>query len=255
MDRIAQVFKQGSAYLGYLTAGHQGLETSLRAACALIAGGVNMLEIGVPFSDPTADGPVIQLAMQDALQRGTTLQHCLTLATELRQLYPHLPLILFSYYNPILKALPKTFLSHAKQAGFDATLIVDLPIEEALPLITLNKQAGLATIFVVTPDTTNTRFAIINQYAQGFIYYACRRGTTGVKNDLPEDFQTRISELKLTSRLPVVAGFGIASQIVAQQVLTYAEGFVVGSKFVTAIEQKLTAAELTNLARSLLPNY
>ncbi len=253
MNRFEKLFAQQKAFVGYLTTGHKGLEDSLQAAQALIAGGVNLLEIGVPFSDPTADGPVIEAAMEEALANGTRLADAIELGRQLRQQYPDLPLVLFSYFNPLFKALDQDILRNLNRAGFDGLLIVDLNIDEANDFIAQCQTKHLASIFVVTPDTDKERFAAINDKASGFIYYACRKGTTGIKKDLPEDFELRINQLKSQTNLPIVAGFGIADREAATKVLKHANGFVVGSKFVDAISRGISFDGLRELAASLRP--
>lgn len=251
MSRLQQVFDNNKAYIGYLTIGHQGLSRSMEAASALVDGGVNVLELGVPFSDPVADGPVIQKAMHDALQRGTRLQDVIQLASQLSQRYPELPLILFSYYNVLLQQ--PSALADAHRAGIDGVLVVDLPYEEGGTLLTECQQHSLAPIFVVTPDTNDQRLQAINQRADGFIYYACRKGTTGIKQGLPDDFAERVSQVRSDCQLPVAAGFGIASRESARQVTQHADGFVIGSRFVKAIDEGQDYQALKQLAQSLQP--
>lgn len=252
MNRLQQVFGHNKAYIGYLTVGHQGLSRCMEAASALVEGGVNVLELGVPFSDPVADGPVIQKAMHDALQRGTRLQDVIQLASQLRQRYPKLPIILFNYYNVLLQQ--PDVLVDAQKAGVDGVLVVDLPYEEGENLLNQCHESCLAPIFVVTPDTDSLRLQAIDQRARGFIYYACRKGTTGIKKGLPDDFAQRVSQIQNDCQLPVAAGFGIASRESASQVVQYADGFVVGSRFVKAIDEGLDYSALAQLAQSLQPS-
>jgi tryptophan synthase alpha chain len=253
MSRIQDTFNKGPTYVGYLTTGHKGLDVSFSTACALVEGGVNVLEIGVPFSDPIGEGPVIQQAMQDALDRGTKLDDVLELAKKVRAKYPDLPLVLFGYLNPIFQAAQHGFLEQAKAAGFDATLTVDLSIEEADDFVEQCQQVGLETVFLVTPTTDPERIALIESKTTGFIYYVSRTGTTGMKKGLPDDFNAKIKQLKSSSNLPVVVGFGISNKETAAQVLENADGFVVGSKFVKAVEDEASPEEITKIAASLLP--
>lgn len=251
-QRINNTFSQGQTFIGYLTAGDGGMQRTLAAALALIDGGVNLLEIGVPFSDPIADGPVIQRAATRALTHGTTLQDILSLCKQIRQ-HSDIPLILFSYFNPILKSLKSTFLSDAKAAGIDGILIVDCPIEESKEFHQQCVTAQLAPIYVITPTTPIARIKQINQFGQGFLYYACRKGTTGIRSNLPEDFVEKIHMIKANTQLPVVVGFGISERTTAKQVLQHADGVVVGSLFVKAVEDGMTPNELTSLARNINP--
>ena len=196
ISRIQKLFTNDKAFIAYLTAGDGGIQHTLDAALALIEGGVNMIEIGMPFSDPIADGPIIQRAAARSLAAGTTLQDVLWLTKQIRQ-RSDIPLILFSYFNPILYALESSFLSDAKNAGIDGLLLVDCPLEESQLVREQCMQHDIDLIYVITPATTLTRIQNINQYAQGFLYYACRKGTTGVRNALPDDFKQKIQSIYL----------------------------------------------------------
>lgn len=226
MSRISKAFANKDAFVGYLTAGDAGKKEFL----ALLNMGVNVLEIGIPFSDPVADGPVIQKAMERALHAGTTPQKVLHLVRELRK-ETEAPLILFTYLNPIQRDL-KGFLSQAKQAGADGILIVDLPVEEAAEYRQICTAVGLEPIFVIAPSTPPERIALIHQAAKGFLYYACRKGTTGARAGLPIDLAEKIAQIRAKSDLPIAVGFGISNRETAQAILKLADGFVVGSHFV-----------------------
>jgi tryptophan synthase alpha chain len=241
---IADAFKKGPAFIAYLTAGDGGIEYSEKAALALIAGGVDLLEIGIPFSDPVADGPTIQRAMTRSLQAGTTPQHVLELVQRVRR-ETNIPIVLFSYYNPMLRA-GEDFLQKAKECGASGILIVDLPLEEA--------QTGpLEQVFIVTPSTSEARLKSIAEKSQGFIYYACQKGTTGARKGLPEDFSKNVQRIKKNTQLPVAVGFGIADRSSAAEALQHADGFIVGSHFVEAIGKQVSPSELTRLAQQIDP--
>lgn len=249
-NRVANLFKNEKANIAYLTAGDGGIEKTLAAAIALIKGGVNMLEIGVPFSDPIADGPVIQRASHRAITYNTNLNDILALTIEIRKI-SDIPLILFSYCNPILNILHTSFLNDIKKAGIDGILLVDCPIEEAQLFHQQFIENQLLPIYVITPNTTIERIREIEQYAQGFLYYACRFGTTGTRNNLPTSFNDKIKLIKSISKLPIVVGFGISNYHMAQQVLHYADGVVVGSAFIKKLEDGATYPELTTFAKSI----
>ena len=199
-------------------------------AFSLIEIGVNLLEIGIPFSDPLADGPVIQKAMQRALEAGTTLQQVLTLTAEIRK-ETEVPIVLFTYYNPIQRNL-KEFLSQAKQAGADGILVVDLPLEESADYQHFCRAFELDPIFVIAPSTLPERIRAICNAGSGFIYYACQKGTTGARKNLPEDLADKIAQIRTHTEMPIAVGFGISSKETADAVLKIADGFVVGSHFV-----------------------
>lgn len=238
------------AYISYLTAGDGGIERTLNAALALIEGGSNLLEIGVPFSDPIADGPIIQRAAERALASGTTLQDILWLCKEIRCV-SDVPIILFSYLNPILAALPSNFLRQAKLAGIDGLLLVDCPLEESNFFQKQCTENQLDMIYIISASTPYQRIIEINQHAQGFLYYACRKGTTGPRHELPSDFQTKIREIKRIVNYPVVVGFGISQREMAHQVLEHADGVVVGSLFVKMLEEGASPAQLSKIAREI----
>lgn len=249
-SRIKQLFAKQQAYIAYLTAGDGGIKHTLAAALALIEGGVNLLEIGVPFSDPIADGPVIQQAAARALSVGTTLTEVLWLIRAIRK-HSDIPIILFSYLNPILAALPSQFLNAAKQAGVDGLLLVDCPLEESASMQQACEQQTLDLIYVITPATSVARLQFIERQAQGFLYYACRKGTTGVREGLPDDFEQKMKLIKSTVQLPVVVGFGISNHRMATAVLQHADGVVIGSLFVKALAEGMPPAHLTTLARTI----
>ena len=249
MSVIGKIFETKKPFVGYITVGDGGLERSLEAALALVEGGVDILEIGLPFSDPIADGPVIQEAMERALKRGTTFETLINFVKRFRQISA-VPLVLFSYYNPILKGGKKA-LEEAKQAGVDGVLIVDLPIEEGEAFQKEAKEVGLDTIFLISPSTPEERIAKIAAVSSGFLYYVCRKGTTGVQRGLPEDLEEKVKLIKSHSSLPLVVGFGISNQEMAQKVAQMADGYVVGSALVDAIGKGKSAQLLTQFTRGL----
>ncbi len=229
MSRISQAFIKKEAFIGYLTAGDALKEHFL----SLVKMGVNILEIGIPFSDPVADGPVIQKAMQRALAAQTTPEKVLQLVSEIRK-ESDVAIVLFTYFNPIQRDL-KGFLSRAKSAGADGILVVDLPLEESIEYRSLCKQFGLSPIFVVAPSTPPERIRAISESAEGFIYYACRKGTTGARSSLPDDLEEKLKQIRAHTELPIAVGFGISNRETADAVLKVADGFVVGSYFVENI--------------------
>jgi tryptophan synthase alpha chain len=251
-SRITQLFAREKARVAYLTVGANGIKGTLNAALALIEGGVNMLELGVPFSDPIADGAVIQRAATRSLAQGTKIQDVLWLVKAIRK-RSNIPLILFSYLNPILSALASDFLSSAKQAGIDGLLVVDCPLEESQLVREECSRNALDLIYVLTSSTSLARIHEINRYTQGFLYYACRKGITGIRNSLPDDFQNKMEIIKSVIDLPVIVGFGISNQEMVKQVLKYADGAVVGSFFVKLLEEGVHPSTLTHYAQNIFP--
>lgn len=252
-SRIKPLFERDKARIAYLTVGDGGTERTLAAALALIKGGVNMLELGVPFSDPIADGPIIQRAAARALSHGTTLQDALWLTQAIRQ-QSDIPLILFSYLNPILSAMISAdFIKKAKQAGIDGLLLVDCPLEESQIIKNTCHQCDIDFIYIIASNTPSKRIHNMKDHARGFLYYACQRGTTGIRHALPDDFKEKIQTIKSLIHLPVVVGFGISNQEMAQQVLEEADGVVVGSYFVRLLEEGVSPSALTAYARNIYP--
>lgn len=244
MNRIAKAF-QNKAKVAYLTAGDT--ENSLDYFRALISGGVNVLEIGIPFSDPVADGPVIQLAMKRAIENGANLEKVLNIVSEIRK-NSEVAIILFTYLNPIVNNL-EHFILKAKNAGVDGVLVVDMPYEESSEFRFLCAKHSLSAIAVTAPSTPLERIKLLTSNSSGFLYYACRSGTTGVKNELPNDLASRINEIKEYSNLPIAVGFGVSNNDMVKKILHIADGAVVGSYFVKAIAENKSPAELKEMAR------
>lgn len=251
MSRIAETFAKKNPFIAYLTAGDGGLDYSLQCFLALIEGGADLLEIGIPFSDPVADGPVIQKAMQRALQAKVTVKDVLAIVKRIRA-KSNVPIVLFGYYNPILSA-GENFLKDVKEAGADGLLIVDLAFEEPHAMREKCRQQGLDLIYLIAPSTNVERIRMIEQKGSGFLYCVARKGTTGMRNALPEGFHERLHEIKANTHLPIACGFGVSSSKMAQEMLNSADGFVVGSYFVKAIEDGVEPEELVKLARAIDP--
>jgi len=255
MTRIEKIFKKKQPFIAYITGGDGGIEYTLECALALIEGGVDILEIGFPFSDPVADGPVIQKAHERALAEGTNSNTIIEIAKRLRAVSA-IPLVLFSYYNPLLQK-GVDFLHELKSAGFDAVLIVDLavPLNSVYPepFFDALEKAQLIPILLATPSTDLARLMQISKIAKGFLYYVSQKGTTGERSQLADEFSTQMVRLKANVRIPVVAGFGIADKTSALSALEYADGFVVGSALVRKMEEKILPKNLTVFARSLDP--
>lgn len=244
MSRITKAFAD-IARVAYLTAGDGG-ELSAEYFLALAKAGVNVLEVGIPFSDPVADGPVIQLAMERALKANTDITQVLKIIKKIRA-STDAAIIIFTYFNPIMLHLEK-FLTDIKAAGADGILVVDVPLEESDELIGLCNKIDIAPIMVAAPSTSLSRVKLLSKRGSGFLYYACRKGTTGVKDNLPDDVITQIKHVKNASSLPVAVGFGVSNNIMVNQLLQVADGCVIGSYFVDAIANGKTPLELEKIA-------
>ena len=208
---MAIEFKKRPGIVAYLTAGDPDLAATRDIALAAIDNGADVIELGVPFSDPVADGPVIQRASERALVNGTTLGDVLKLAGELRRLRPGAGLIIFSYLNPILRMGLVEFCKAAKEAGLDGALVTDLPVEEAGVYLSEMKKNGLAPVFLAAPTSPDARLKIIAQASSGFVYAVARTGITGARTEFPPEAKELVAKIRRHTKLPVAVGFGISS--------------------------------------------
>jgi tryptophan synthase alpha chain len=229
-------FQTRPTLVAYVTCGDPDLATTRDVVLAAIDAGANVIELGVPFSDPVADGPVIQRASQRALQRGTTLADVLKLAAEVRQHAQSTGLIIFSYLNPILRMGLERFCKVARHAGVDGALLTDLPVEEARDYLREMQRNELATVFLAAPTSTDERLKRIAQASSGFVYAVSRTGVTGTRQQLPEDAQKLVRRVRKYTKLPVAVGFGISTSQQFAAVGEFAEAAVVGSAIVETIE-------------------
>jgi tryptophan synthase alpha chain len=249
MGRIEERFevlkKEGrKAFVAYLTAGDPDLKTTAKLIPALEAAGVDIVEIGVPFSDPTADGPTIQAASQRALKRGATLAKILAMIAALRR-KSGIPIVLFGYYNPILSYGPEKFAADAAASGVDGLLVVDLPPEEADELRRYTDPAGLAFITLIAPTTDPERVAKILRGAAGFVYFISVTGVTGTATPRTEDIRNGLAGIKRMTTLPIAVGFGISTPEQAAVIAPLADGIVVGSALVRLIAEKSGSGDIT----------
>ncbi len=223
------------AFVAYVMAGDPDYETSLEIVKSLPAAGVDVIELGLPFTDPMEDGPTIQLAGQRALEGGMTLQKTLDLATEFRKEDDTTPIVLMGYYNPIYNRGVDTFLADAKAAGIDGLIIVDLPPEEDDELCIPAQKAGLNFIRLATPTTDDKRLPTVLQNTSGFVYYVSITGITGSAEAQAADVGPEVSRIKAKTDLPVIVGFGIRTPETAESIAGIADGAVVGSAIVAKI--------------------
>jgi tryptophan synthase alpha chain len=217
-------------------------------AKALARAGADVLELGVPFSDPIADGPVIQRAAARALQAGTTVLKVLDIARTIRKT-SEIPLLLFTYLNPVLRYGLDKLARDAKAAGIDGCLLTDVSVEEAEPYVAAMRAAGLDTVFLGAPTSTERRLKLVAQYSTGFVYLVSRTGVTGEQAALSDSLAPLIDKMRSVTKLPLAAGFGISTPEQAGAVAKMADGVVVGSAIVRQIEKD--PGGLESLARSL----
>jgi tryptophan synthase alpha chain len=223
--------------IAYVTCGDPDLVTTREVILAAIDAGASVIELGVPFSDPVADGPVIQRASERALKHGTSLQHVLTLAAEIREHSQSVGLVIFSYLNPILRMGLAKFCQVARLAGIDGTLITDLPVEESAEYLREARKNDLATIFLAAPTSTDQRLKLIADVSSGFIYAISRTGVTGARQQMTGDAKALVKRIRRFTKLPIAVGFGISTPEQFAGVGKFAEGAVVGSAIVNIIEQ------------------
>ena len=249
MGRIEERFKAlkkvgRKAFVVYLTAGDPDLEATANLIPALEAAGVDIVEIGVPFSDPTADGPIIQAASQRALKQGTTLEKILAMIASLRRT-SGIPIVLFGYYNPILSYGTEKFAADAAASGVDGILVVDLPPEESDELRRCTDPAGLAFITLIAPTTDPKRARKILRGAAGFVYFISVTGVTGTAVPRTEDVERDVQPIKTMTTLPIAVGFGISTPEQAADIAPLADGVVVGSALVRLIAEKGGSGDIT----------
>jgi len=229
-------FPTRPALVAYVTCGDPDLSTTRAVVLAAIEAGADVIELGVPFSDPVADGPAIQRASQRALEQGTTLVDVLKLAAEVRQHAQSTGLIIFSYLNPILRMGLEKFCKVARHAGVDGALLTDLPVEEAGDYLREMRRNDLATVFLAAPTSTDERLKCIAQVSSGFLYAVSRTGVTGARQQLNQDAQKLVRRLRKYTKLPIAVGFGISTAEQFTAVGEFADAAVVGSAIVETIE-------------------
>jgi tryptophan synthase alpha chain len=221
----------------YLTAGDPTLDATREIALAAIDAGADVIELGVPFSDPMADGPVIQRASERALAHGTSLKNVLALAGEIRAARPAAGLIIFSYLNPILHYGLHKFADDAAAAGVDGALVTDLIVEEADEYLAEMKRVGLAPVFLAAPTSPDERLEAIATHSKGFVYAISRAGVTGKQQSLASDAAPLVARIRRWTQLPVAVGFGISNAEHVAQVGQFADAAVIGSAIVDLIER------------------
>jgi tryptophan synthase alpha chain len=233
--------------VAYIMAGHPSKKRSIDVGKRLAGSGIAALEIGIPHSDPLADGPVIQRAGQEALAHGMTVAGALEVAGAVAG--EGIPVVLMTYINPVLSYDPRKFAAEAAQAGVAGVIIPDLPIEEAEPVVGWLRAASLDTVFMVAPTTPPERISAIASHSSGFVYCVTVTGITGIRRDLPEGIAELLAEVKKRTTLPVAAGFGISRQEHLKALRGKLDAVVVGSAIVDEVER---AGDGVSLVRELL---
>jgi tryptophan synthase alpha chain len=257
--RISSVFarakaKGRKAFIAYLTGGDPTPSYTTPLVLALERGGADIIELGVPFSDPIADGPVVQRASERALRAGTTVPLLLETVQEIR-LHSQIPIVLFSYLNPLLRYGFEKLARRASDSGIDGVLLTDLSVEEAEQPVRVLRASGLDTIFLAAPTSTERRLRLVAAHSSGFIYLVSRTGVTGERASLSEAARPLVERMRGLTDLPLAIGFGISSPAQVFEAGTLADGVVVGSSIVNCIERESASADfiskLENFVRGL----
>jgi tryptophan synthase alpha chain len=230
-------FKNKPGLVVYVTAGDPSLSATRDIAVAAIDAGADVIELGVPFSDPLADGPIIQRASERSLARGTCLKDVLDVAREIRAARPASGLIVFSYLNPILRYGMSRFTDDAKSAGVDGVLATDMIVEEAAEYLGEMERVGLAPVFLAAPTSPDERLEAIARLSKGFVYAISRVGITGTQQSVAADAAALVARIKRWTRLPVAVGFGISNASHVAQVAEFADAAVIGSAIVELVER------------------
>ncbi len=249
MNRITELFQEvkkhnKKIFVPFLTAGYPKLESTVELMSALANGGADLIEIGIPFSDPIADGPVIQSSSVTALQNGVTLKWIFKTVREIRK-NVEIPLVFFSYLNPILKYGIEKFFKDSNKIGVDGVLIPDLPPEESFEIKKFAKKYNISTIFFVTPTTSNKRMRFIEKISDDFIYCVSVTGTTGAREKLFSKTKSYLIEVKSILKKPYVVGFGVSTAEDVKNISEISNGIVIGSALIKFIEKYKNSTELS----------
>jgi len=261
LSRIAETFKSlrregRRGFIPFITAGDPDLETTAALLPELARSGAAVIELGVPFSDPVADGPTIQRASERALRNGVGLKDVLALVADFRR-HSEVPIVLFSYFNPLMQFGVERLAAEARRVGADAVLATDLVPEESADFTRALAAHGLEQIFLVAPTTSDARLRLVARRARGFVYAVSRAGVTGARTDLNTEAEGLVARVRAVTDLPVAVGFGVSTSGHVAEVWRYADAAVVGSAIVAEIERLAGAPDLVArvgaFARSLLP--
>lgn len=248
MSRIPLLFERlkregRCGLIAYITAGDPAPGRTAGLVAALERGGADLIELGVPFSDPIADGPVIQRAGERALKAGTTLKRVLEIAREIRQ-HSEIPILLFTYLNPVLRYGLRELARDAKVAGIDGCLLTDASVEEAEIYILAMREHGLDTVFLAAPTSSERRLDLVAKYSTGFIYLVSRTGVTGEQNTVSASVAPLVAAVRKRTELPMAVGFGISRREHVAELEKQVEGVVVGSAFMRLIEENIDSPHL-----------
>ncbi len=251
MSRISDVFGPGhKTLIAYVTVGYPTIDTTLEVVPLLAKLGCDIVELGIPFSDPLADGATIQKASFNALHNGVTPEICLEIADKLRR-KTEVPLAFMSYYNPIFNYGLDKFVNSCTAVKVDALIVPDLPPDEGTELERITRNQDIDLIYLLAPTSTGDRIQLVSEHSQGFIYLVSIAGVTGARNHLPQDLERFVQRVRASTDKPLCVGFGISTPEQAREVAQYADGVIVGSRLVQLMEEKTWQAEVSKFITSL----
>jgi tryptophan synthase alpha chain len=259
LSRIASVFAHPAlsalsaghtALIPYITVGYPSVETTLKAVPLLASSECDIIELGIPFSDPLADGATIQRASYEALRQGVTPKVCFEVAQELRR-QVEIPLVFMTYYNPVLKFGLEQFCSNCAEVGIDGLIIPDLPPEEGDELEKSTKRHGLDLIYLLSPASTEERIKLVASRSSGFIYLVSLTGVTGTRDKLPEELEGFVARVKARTEKPLCVGFGVSTPEQARRIANIADGVIVGSRIIQLLDEDKSLKNVCSFVKSL----
>jgi tryptophan synthase alpha chain len=252
LSRIASIFARAehSVLIPYLTVGYPSVEATLKAVPLFAKNGCDIVELGIPFSDPLADGTTIQHASYEALRQGVTSEVCFEVAQELRR-QVEIPLVFMTYYNPVLKLGLEQFCSKCAAVGIDGLIIPDLPPEEGEELGRSTKRHRLDLVYLLSPASTEQRIRLVTDRSTGFIYLVSLTGVTGARDTLPEELESFVGSVKEKTEKPLCVGFGVSTPEQARRVAAVADGVIVGSRIIQLLDKDKSLKNASSFVKSL----
>jgi len=252
LSRIASVFTRPkhTALIPYITVGYPSVETTLKVVPLLASSGCDIIELGIPFSDPLADGATIQRASYEALRQGVTSEVCFEVAQELRQ-QVEIPLVFMTYYNPVLKFGLEKFCSKCAEVGIDGLIIPDLPPEEGEELEQSTRRHGVDLIYLLSPASTEERIQLVASRSSGFIYLVSLTGVTGARNELPEELESFVAMVREKTEKPLCVGFGVSTPEQARRIAKVADGVIVGSRIIQLLDEDKSLKNVCSFIKRL----
>ena len=252
MSRISSAFKQPghTALIAYVTIGYPSIEATLKVVPLLARNGCDIVELGIPFSDPLADGATIQRASAQALLNGVTPQLCLDVAGKLRQ-EVDVPLVFMTYYNPVLSYGLGKFCAASARSGVDGLIVPDLPPDEGSELESVSQKQGLALIYLLAPTSTEERIRLVAEKSHGFIYIVSLTGVTGARESLPADLETFVGKVRQVTTQPLCVGFGISTPEQASRIARAADGVIIGSRLIQLMEAERDLASVGDFIKEV----